>query len=167
MCWNVPPALALPLKLSMTLCYCRCVQGVTYSLCACAWWLLNADAMIGNVAWWCYCNCQMLTLNQIEFSALALYNCRDDLATSWRSRDYAHNLWGPILVAYQDNFVPLCWTRPWQSFTCGRLFRLMVHLYCMHMDETAREMMWIHKLFKNHKKNANGMWHVSYWNTFQ
>ena len=32
-----------------------------------------------NVAQWCYCNCHMLTLNQIECSALALYYCRDDL----------------------------------------------------------------------------------------
>jgi hypothetical protein len=44
-CWYVPPALALPLKLNMTLCHGKCVQGVTYSSCACAWWLLNADAM--------------------------------------------------------------------------------------------------------------------------
>ena len=32
-----------------------------------------------NLARWCYCNCQMLTLNQIECGTLALYNCQDDL----------------------------------------------------------------------------------------
>jgi hypothetical protein len=41
----VPPALELALEKSMTLCHGRCVQGVTESSRACAWWLLN-DAML-------------------------------------------------------------------------------------------------------------------------
>ena len=67
------------------------LQLMCLHMMAVEWWC--------NVVQWCYCNCQMLTLNQIECSALALYKL------SWRP----NNKWCDLAPhCIHDRLVCLC-----------------------------------------------------------
>ncbi len=80
----VPPALKLPLEKSMALCHGKCVQGVTESSHACAWWLLN-DAMlhlgaIATTKCWCWIYVKLCLPGAVKLSTCHNVKMRSELA---------------------------------------------------------------------------------------
>ncbi len=95
-CWNVPPALCTTTQVAHDIVLWQvCPGGNLQLMCL----RMMADEWWCNVVQWCYCNCQMLTLNQIECSALALYKL------SW----WPNNKWCDLAPhCIHDRLVCLC-----------------------------------------------------------